>query len=49
MTNIYFLTRNMIRRFNKPGRHKIEKWMTNELLMQIVSKNQMYVEWKLPQ
>ena len=32
-----------IRRFNKL-KHKREKWMTNELLMQIVGKNQMYVE-----
>ena len=34
-----------IRRFNKL-KHKKEKWMTNELLTQIVRKNKMYVEWK---
>ena len=34
-----------IRRFNKL-KHKKEKWMTNELLTQIVRKNEMYVEWK---
>ena len=34
-----------IRRFNKL-KHKKEKWMTNEILTQIVRKNNMYVEWK---
>ena len=34
-----------IRRFNKL-KHKKQKWMTNELLTQIVRKNKMYVEWK---
>ena len=34
-----------IRKFN--GRkHKKEKWMTNDLLLQIVKKNKKYVEWK---
>ena len=36
---------NTIRRFNKL-KHKKEKWMTNELLTQVVRKNEMYVEWK---
>ena len=34
-----------IRRFNK-RKDKKEKWMTNELLMQINTKNDMYVDWK---
>ena len=34
-----------IRMFNKL-KHKKEKWMTNELLTQIVRKNKKYVEWK---
>ena len=34
-----------IKKFNK-RRHKKEKWMTNELLAQVVKKNEMYVDWK---
>ena len=35
-----------IRRFNQLKQKKKEKWVTNELLAQIVRKNIMYVEWK---
>ena len=34
-----------ISKFNK-RRHKKQKWMTDELLAQIVIKNKMYVDWK---
>ena len=34
-----------ISKFNK-RRHKKQKWMTDELLAQIVTKNEMYVDWK---
>ena len=34
-----------ISKFNK-RRHKKQKWMTDELLAQIVIKNEMYVDWK---
>ena len=34
-----------IRKFNK-RKHKKEKWMNNDLLVQIVEKNKKYVEWK---
>ena len=34
-----------IRKFNK-RKHKKEKWMTNDLLLQIVKKKRKYVEWK---
>ena len=34
-----------ISKFNK-RRHKRQKWMTDELLAQIVIKNEMYVDWK---
>ena len=33
------------RRYNK-RKDKKEKWMTNELLVQINKKNDMYVDWK---
>ena len=34
-----------VKKFNK-CRHLKEKWMTKELLQEIVTKNKMYVEWK---
>ena len=34
-----------VKKFNK-CRHLKEKWMTKELLEEIVTKNKMYVEWK---
>ena len=34
-----------IRKFNK-RKHKKEKWMNNDLLVQIVEKNKKYVKWK---
>ena len=34
-----------IKKFNK-RKHKKEKWMTNELLIKIVEKNNLYVKWK---
>ena len=33
------------KKFNK-RRHKKERWMTNELLAQVINKNEMYVYWK---
>ena len=33
------------RKFNK-RKHKIEKWMTDELLILVNRKNEMYVDWK---
>ena len=34
-----------IKKFNK-RRHKKERWMTDELLAQVIKKNEMYVDWK---
>ena len=34
-----------VKKFNK-RRHFKEKWMTNEILQEIVAKNKMYVTWK---
>ena len=34
-----------IKKFNK-RRHKKERWMTDELLAQVIKKNDMYVDWK---
>ena len=34
-----------IKKFNK-RRHKKEGWMTDELLAQVIKKNEMYVDWK---
>ena len=34
-----------IKKFNN-RRHKKERWMTDELLAQVVKKNEMYVDWK---
>ena len=34
-----------VKNFNK-RRHSKEKWMTKELLQEIVTKNKMYVTWK---
>ena len=34
-----------IKEFNK-RRHTKERWMTDELLAQVVKKNEMYVDWK---
>ena len=34
-----------IKKFNK-RRHKKERWMTDELLEQVIKKNEMYVDWK---
>ena len=34
-----------IKKFNK-RRHKKETWMTDELLAQVIKKNDMYVDWK---
>ena len=34
-----------IKKFNK-RRHKKERWMTDELLVQVIKKNDMYVDWK---
>ena len=34
-----------IRKFNR-RKHKKEKWMTNDRLLQIVKKNKKYVKWK---
>ena len=34
-----------ITKFNRPKYNK-EKWMTNDLLLQIVKKNKKYVKWK---
>ena len=34
-----------IKKFNR-RKHKKEKWMTNDLLLQIVTKNKKYVKWK---
>ena len=34
-----------IRKFNR-RKHNKEKWMTNDLLLQIVKKNKKYVDWK---
>ena len=34
-----------IKKFNK-RRHKKERWMTDELLPQVIKKNEMYVDWK---
>ena len=35
----------MIRKFNK-RKDKKEKWMTDDLLRQINTKNDLYVDWK---
>ena len=34
-----------MKKFNK-RRHKKERWMTDELLAQVIKKNDMYVDWK---
>ena len=34
-----------INKFNK-RRHKKERWMTDELVAQVIKKNEMYVDWK---
>ena len=34
-----------IRKFNR-RKHNKEKWMTNDLLLQIIKKNKKYVKWK---
>ena len=34
-----------VKKFNK-RRHKKERWMTDELLAQVLKKNNMYVDWK---
>ena len=34
-----------IKKFNK-RRHKTERWMPDELLAQVIKKNEMYVDWK---
>ena len=34
-----------IKKFNK-RRHKKERWMTDELLAQVIKNNEMYVDWK---
>ena len=31
---------------NNKRRHLKEKWMTKELLQEVVTKNKLYVEWK---
>ena len=33
------------KKFNE-RKHRIESWMTNELLTKVVRKNELYVEWK---
>ena len=35
----------LVKKFNK-RRHKKERWMTDELLAQVLKKNNMYVDWK---
>ena len=45
MPRIYIIMRKKFLKFNK-RKHRIEGWMTNELLSKDVRKNELYVKWE---